>query len=140
MTNICPMNPSLNRFYCKRIEDSTRKLLDVANRIHVITGPLFLPTQAENGNWYVSYQVISQNAEGGPVAVPTHFFKIILVEYESRCESYGIIVPNKEISKNIPYSKFAVSINQIERKAGFILSDFLRNRMHIKKNQVNILK
>lgn len=136
MTNICPQNPSLNRYYWSRIEDSTRNLLATADRVHIITGPLFLPKKAEDGKWYVSYQVIGENAEEEPVAVPTHFFKIIIAEHDSWCEHYGLIVPNEKIPKSTPYDDFAAPISKIERAAGFVLSELLRDRLHINKELV----
>lgn len=134
MTNICPQDSSLNRYYWKRIEDSARDLLATAARVHVITGPLFLPKQAHNGKWYVSYQVIGENPAEEPVAVPTHFFKVIIAEYDSWCEPYALIVPNERIDSSTPLSEVAVPIAAVEKAAGFLISEFLRNQLHISKS------
>jgi hypothetical protein len=47
-----------------------------APAVYVVTGPLYLPNLVENGRKYVKYEVIGPN----DVAVPTHFFKVILME------------------------------------------------------------
>lgn len=52
--------------------------------MYVVTGPLYLPNLVENGRKYVKYEVIGSN----DVAVPTHFFKVILMEKNNGCESW----------------------------------------------------
>lgn len=66
---------------------------------------------------YVRYQVIGPNH----VAVPTHFFKVILAENDKgqfELESY--VTPNKEIDDKIPLEAFRVPIDTIERAAGLL--------------------
>lgn len=70
------------------------------------TGPLYLPKHEADGKTYVKYQVIGPSA----VAVPTHFYKIIVVEVapnELEMESY--VMPNQVIDDKTPLKAFQVS-------------------------------
>ncbi len=71
---------------------------------------------------YVKYQVIGKNH----VAVPTHFFKVIVAENEKRelaLESY--VMPNDVIDDKTPLSVFLVPIETVERAAGLLFFDKL---------------
>jgi endonuclease G len=72
---------------------------------------------------YVKYQVIgSQN-----VAVPTHFFKIILCESKNgEYELQSYVMPNAYCDKSTPLSNYLVPLDSIERSAGFIFFDRLQ--------------
>lgn len=71
---------------------------------------------------YVKYQVIGRNH----VAVPTHFFKVVVTENSNRelaLESY--VMPNAPIEDNTPLSAFLVPIETVERAAGLLFFDKL---------------
>lgn len=76
LSNICPQNPQFNRVYWAKLERHVRDLTKTSTVFHVVTGPLFLPKESEDGTRWVKYQVIGN----GDVAVPTHFFKVIYLE------------------------------------------------------------
>ena len=69
---------------------------------------------------YVKYQVIGKSH----VAVPTHFFKVVVVE-DHNCslalESY--VMPNQPIDDNTPLNVFQVPPETIERAAGLLFFD-----------------
>lgn len=68
---------------------------------------------------YVKYEVIgSQN-----VAVPTHYFKVILCEKQGTYSLYSYVLPNQPCDSSTPLSRYQVPIDSIERAAGFILFD-----------------
>ena len=71
MSNISPQTPSFNRGVWRSLEERIRKIVDRSLSVSVATGPLFLPV-----NNIVSYRVIGE----GAVAVPTHFFKVVLIK------------------------------------------------------------
>ena len=114
MTNISPQVPSFNRGPWKSLEERIRKIVDRSLSVSVVTGPLFLP---ENG--IVSYRVIGE----GSVAVPTHFFKVIIIE-----ESKGVftreayVLPNSELAGNTPLDDYKVSVRRIEEVAGLVFN------------------
>lgn len=67
-------------------------------------------------------RVISQVIGANRVAVPTHFFKVILMEtpsgdYELEC----YLMPNAAIPDETPISDFLVPLDTIERPAGFLI-------------------
>ena len=73
----------------------------------------------EDGKRYVKYQVIGRNN----VAVPTHFFKVILIENNSgNFEILSYVLPNLPI-KDVPLKTFLVPVDSVERAAGFLLFD-----------------
>jgi endonuclease G len=54
---------------------------------------------------YVRYQVIGTNS----VAVPTHFFKVIVAETdEQKLDMEAYVMPNQVIDDNTPLSVFQV--------------------------------
>lgn len=58
-----------------------------------------------NGKHYVKYEVIGANH----VAVPTHFFKVVVCESEQgsfEMESY--VMPNEAIDDKVPLTSFQV--------------------------------
>lgn len=76
LSNIAPqVGPGMNRDYWAHTEDFVRRLTTKFDDLYVFTIPLYLPRQASDGKWRVSYEVI-----GSPpsVSVPTHFAKVIL--------------------------------------------------------------
>lgn len=86
MANVSPqVGNGFNRHYWARLEEMVRQIVrDASDRGHgsaeaiVCTGPLYLPQRRElDGRLFVEYECIG---EGGRVAVPTHFFKVILTE------------------------------------------------------------
>ena len=105
LTNMSPqVGAGFNRNYWSRLEQFVRQLTTVYADVYVLTGPLWLPKRERDGKHYVqcvfrpparhhiprvlahvppcpcppsSYEVIGDPPN---VAVPTHFFKVILVE------------------------------------------------------------
>lgn len=75
-----------------------------------------------DGKMYVKYQVIGKNH----VAVPTHFFKVIVMEnnkQELSLESY--VMPNQPIDDKTPLTLFQVAPETVERAAGLLFFDKL---------------
>jgi len=93
-----------------------RNLTKVSTVVYVVTGPLFLPQEAEDGTRWVKYQVIGD----GNVAVPIHFFKLIYLE--STRESLAFILPNKAIDRDVPLENFRTTVKKVEQVAGIIFN------------------
>lgn len=71
-----------------------------------------------DGKLYVKYEVIGANH----VAVPTHFFKVLVVENEKgEYEMKSFVLPNAPMSEEIPLKAFQTPIETIERAAGLLL-------------------
>ena len=90
--------------------------------MYCCTGPLYLPRTEEDGRNWVRYQVIGQNN----VAVPTHFFKILVLETDSgQLELESFVLPNQEIPDSTPLDNFRVPPESVERAAGLLFFDRL---------------
>jgi endonuclease G len=75
---------------------------------------------------YVKYEVIGSHN----VAVPTHFFKVILCEKQGNYSLFSYVLPNLPCDEKIPLSSYLVPLDSIERAAGFLLFDKLpRNKL-----------
>ncbi|KAF3914368.1 Nuclease [Dactylellina cionopaga] len=126
LTNMCPqVGEGFNRDYWAHFEDFCRRLTSKYRSIRVITGPLYLPKLDADGKYRVTYEVI-----GSPpnVAVPTHFYKIIVGESTtepSPIPSVAIgafVLPNTPIDNKTPLAEFAVPVEVVEKASGM---DFL---------------
>lgn len=66
---------------------------------------------------YVKYQVIGKNH----VAVPTHFFKVVILENQrGEVELRSYVMPNMPVDDKIPLERFLVPIESIERASGLL--------------------
>lgn len=76
----------------------------------------FHRTEAD-GKSYVKYQVIGKNH----VAVPTHFFKVLILEATGgQIELRSYVMPNAPVDETIPLERFLVPIESIERASGLL--------------------
>jgi len=83
-----------------------------------VTGPLYLPRRDSDGKYRVSYEVI-----GNPpnVAVPTHFYKVILAEDGVTGGTVAVgafVLPNAVIDNSTKLEEFSVPLSIVERASG----------------------
>ncbi|KAL1123340.1 hypothetical protein AAG570_002425 [Ranatra chinensis] len=121
LTNIAPqVGVGFNRNSWNRLEKHVRKLTKIYSNVYVCTGPLFLPKKERDGKNYVKYQVIGSNN----VAVPTHFFKVVVMETnDGKLHMEAYVMPNEPIDDNTPLTVFQVPPDSIERHAGLLFFD-----------------
>lgn len=122
MPNIAPVCKGLQSNIWTRLEAYVRELAIKCGSVYVYTGPLFMPQRITFRNWAIRHQVIGMNT----VAVPTHFFKVIIAEckdneYLPYMEGY--VVPNTEVEDNLDLSAFMSNIRDIEHFAGLKFYD-----------------
>lgn len=133
LSNICPqIGKGLNRSKWNDLEKRARALARKHESAYVLTGPLFLPTVIGNEK-FVKYKLIGDNN----VAVPTHFFKVILTRTKMggfALESY--VMPNDEIRDDIPISSYLVPKSAIEKGAGFMIFDYIADSQYYTINGV----
>jgi len=98
-----------------RFEQFVRNLTKEFQDVYVITGPLYLPKKEADGKYYVRYQMIG---EPGNVAVPTHFYKVILAEKGGKRHVAAFVMDNKVIDDATPLEAFHVPLQQVESNAG----------------------
>ena len=101
--------------YWARFEQFARDLTKTYSDVYVFSGPLYMPTRAAGGKWVVSFEVLRGEDGQGQVAVPTHFFKVILAERRGGVALGAFILPNKPIPPDIPLADFTVDLTVIER-------------------------
>ena len=91
------------------MERYVRGTTKIYKNVYVCTGPLYLPHAESDGKNYVKYQVIGSNN----VAVPTHFFKILVGETaDLTLELEAYVLPNKAIPDDTALASFMVSKNR----------------------------
>lgn len=119
MSNMCPQCPKFNRGYWASLEKRVRDLTRDYKNVYVISGPLYLPNVEEDGKRFVKYQVIGLNN----IAVPTHFFKVLILEdWQGRKETVAYVLPNEDIPPKTSLDKFKASIEKVERASGIIFN------------------
>lgn len=128
LSNIAPqVGKGFNRNSWNKLEKYIRHLTKKYRNVYVCTGPLFLPKKKRDGKMYVKYEVIGPNH----VAVPTHFFKVIVGEINQQYDLEAFIMPNTVIDDNTPIHNFQVPVESIEHAAGLLFFDKIpRERFH----------
>ena len=134
LTNISPqVGAGFNRDYWSHFEYFCRQLTQKYSNVRIMTGPLFLPKKDEkDGKYRVTYEVI-----GNPpnVAVPTHFFKLIIAENpiqnpkSDKVSLAAFVLPNAPISNETKITDFEVPVNALERSTGLeLLKNLPKNK------------
>ncbi|XP_076232410.1 endonuclease G, mitochondrial [Calliopsis andreniformis] len=121
LSNMAPqVGSGFNRDSWNRLEKYVRSLTKIYKDVYVCTGPLYLPRKEVDGKKYVRYEVIGVNH----VAVPTHFYKIVVGEtHDSKLEMEAFVMPNTRIDDNVPLTNFLVPPESVERAAGLLFFD-----------------
>ncbi|XP_020815570.1 endonuclease G, mitochondrial [Drosophila serrata] len=116
--NITPISRDLKNHLWRRLQIYVRELAEKYGSVHVYTGPLFMPQRISFRNWAVRHHVMGMNT----VAVPTHFFKIIICELPDDKDDLptmeGFVVPNAAVDKEMDLRAFLSDIRDIEHFAG----------------------
>ena len=81
-----------------------------------------LSRKEADGKTYIKYEVIGQNN----VAVPTHFFKVVVTEKGGEYHLQSYVMPNAPCDDATPLANYLVPLDSIERAAGFLLFDKLQ--------------
>ncbi|KAI8471792.1 MAG: DNA/RNA non-specific endonuclease [Monoraphidium minutum] len=128
LSNICPqVGAGFNRDYWARFEKFVKDVVRRSDGVYVVTGPLYLPgpdadAAAGKPGWRMSYPMIGKPPQ--LVAVPTHFYKVLLSENPSG--SHGphsaalgaFVMPNAPIDPDTPLAAYAVPLDALECVAG----------------------
>lgn len=122
LSNMCPqVGEGFNRHYWAGFERFCRNLTQRYPSVRIVTGPLYLPKKGDDGKWHVSYEVVGDPPN---VAVPTHFFKVILGEDDdtdelgNRVAVGAFVLPNAPIDKDALLANFETNIELVERASG----------------------
>jgi endonuclease G len=114
LSNMAPqVGVGFNRHIWAYLEAGVRGWVEQLGSLTVITGPVFAVDTDS-----VSYEVIGRNN----VAVPTHFYKIIVDAQDlNDVEALAFMLPNENLTGR-QYSEFLTTIDEIEIATGL---DFL---------------
>lgn len=126
LSNMCPqVGEGFNRDYWAHFEDFCRRLTHFYPSVRIVTGPLYLPRKEPDGKWRVSYEMIGTPPN---VAVPTHFFKVILAEDGVKGGNVSVgafVLPNAHIENHTPLQSFEVPVGIVERASGLEFASLL---------------
>uniref|UniRef100_A0A915EAN9 Endonuclease n=1 Tax=Ditylenchus dipsaci TaxID=166011 RepID=A0A915EAN9_9BILA len=113
LTNMSPqVGRGFNRDKWNDVEIHVRRLAKKNRNVYICTGPLYLPQKESDGNFYVRYRVIGENRVAALVETEPDKYSM---------EAY--LLPNQAIPNDTPISDFLVSLDSIERSAGFLIFD-----------------
>ena len=120
MSNMAPQLPQLNRNAWKSLETITRTWATQFSEAWVFTGPVFYDPKEDNpatADGTIPYYTIGMDA----VAVPTHFYKIVIVKDTGAGDwkSIAFVMPNVKTYKS-PYhlEQYIQSVAWIEEHTG----------------------
>ncbi|XP_075684802.1 nuclease EXOG, mitochondrial [Rhinoderma darwinii] len=119
LSNIVPQNYENNSGFWNRFEMYCRDLTQRFEDVWIVSGPLTLPVQHEDGKKNVRYQVIGKD----DVAVPTHLFKVILARKKQSEETLAegaFVVPNIPISFQHQLPEYQVPLEKLEKMSGLV--------------------
>lgn len=143
LANISPqVGPGFNRDYWAKLEQFVRDVAgnEKSRATYVATGPLFLPSRRDSFDtatssvatksqlrvqgglpkpteWEMKYPMLGEPP--AMVAVPTHFFKVLLVEgTDSKVSCAAFVLPNAPIPKDVPLRRFVVPLTDLEVVSG----------------------
>lgn len=112
LSNMAPQRPNLNRRMWERLESAVRQLTEAHGSLWIFTGALYLDS---------AEQPAGPAGFIGPnnVAVPTHFFKVILCEHPSGThEMFAFLMPNQLEPLAGQPRDYAVSVDRVEALSG----------------------
>ena len=118
LSNMCPQFPALNQQAWKGLEDLTRQWVKKFGTAYEITGPLFYDPKEDNpatADGTVNYKEVGK----GKVAVPTHFFKIVIArEGNQPWQAIAFVMENRKYDRPFQFEKYIQSISWVEKHAG----------------------
>jgi len=118
MSNMAPQFPKFNEQAWKSLETQIRTWVGQFSEAYAFTGPLFYDPKEDDpakADGTITYFTIGAHA----VAVPTHFYKIIIVKDNGVWKSIAFVMPNKKDYKS-PYhlEQYIQSVEWIEDHTG----------------------
>ncbi len=122
MSNVAPqIGEQFRKTFWVKFEEQVRSWARESDDLYVFTGPLYMPVTGEDGKRYVHYEVIG----AGNVAVPTHFFKVMLRIVGGKKEAQAFIVPHEAFEGQPRFSDYLVTVDEVERLSGLDFFDEL---------------
>lgn len=118
LSNMAPQVPRLNQQIWAALEAQARQWLVTRGGGHIITGGLFYDPKeddAATADGLIDFAEIGS----GKVAVPTHFYKIVVAKNPGgQLDAIAFVMENKSYPRPFDFSQFIRSIDWIEGQAG----------------------
>lgn len=115
LSNMTPQSAKLNRGRWRTLEMKVQEWARKGTDVWVVTGPAFVDDDSDG---VVDYFVIG----GNRVAVPTHYYKIVLREKDTgdatkTYEALAFLIPNERMEKK--HKAYLASIDEVEEATGY---------------------
>ncbi|MCX6132617.1 MAG: DNA/RNA non-specific endonuclease [Ignavibacteriales bacterium] len=112
LSNMAPQRPNLNRISWSHLEDEVRKLAKNHGSIWIFTGPLYLDSLEHKS-------LPKEHIGPDNVAVPTHFFKVILCKHPDGLREMFAFIMKNQLGKLAGSSKdYTVTVRKVEELSG----------------------
>lgn len=122
LSNMAPQIGAFNQRVWRELEAQCRDWVEDRGFVFMITGPLFYDPEEDDpstADGIIEYNIIG----GGHVAVPTHFYKILVAKNsQDQWEAISFVLENRKYPKPYDFSDYIRSIDWIEEHSGI---DFL---------------
>ncbi|XP_017130121.1 endonuclease G, mitochondrial [Drosophila elegans] len=86
--------------------------------VYAYTGSIYLPREMKSNSWFVEFQTEGRTM----VAVPTHFFKVLVIDpkFEGDATPYAeaYVMPNTPLNNNVDLKTLLSDIRDIENVTG----------------------
>lgn len=122
ISNIAPQARKFNQGIWRKLEKQVRDWTKEYESLDVFTGPVYLPKQGEK-----QLRISLLGSSG--VAIPSHFYKVILAKGSTGYESFAYLLPNEAISRTAPLEEYKTSLETVEKAAGILFCPELEGRI-----------
>lgn len=126
LSNIAPQARKFNQGIWRKLEKQVRDWTKEYETLDVFTGPLYLPQEGEKET-KISHLGTSK------IAIPTHYYKVVLGHTPQGYELHAFLLPNKAISRQTPLEEYKTSLIEIEKAAGMVFFPHLEGRIDKKR-------
>lgn len=109
MSNMSPQIALFNGGVWNELENMVRDWAFKNKKLYIVTGPIFSENMTRIGK--------------SKVAVPTHFYKVLLDLENPEEKAIGFILPNALSDRRL--SEYAVSIDEVEQRTGLNFYNYL---------------
>ncbi|XP_068151424.1 endonuclease G, mitochondrial [Drosophila tropicalis] len=108
--------------------------------VYVYTGSIYMPSELKNNDWYLQFQP----EDNAMVAVPTHFFKILVIDpkHGDQMTPYAeaYVIPNAPICDSVQLKSLLSDVRDIENATGLKFFEgldrhFIDNQTAMETNQ-----
>ncbi|XP_052852945.1 endonuclease G, mitochondrial [Drosophila gunungcola] len=119
LSNIKPfLKRGFNHAVWNRLLQYVTEMSQRHGTVYAYTGSIYLPRKIKSNSWFVEFQT----EERTMVAVPTHFFKVLVIDpkFEGDATPYAeaYVMPNTPLNNNVDLKTLLSDIRDIENATG----------------------